>query len=285
MKRYGLLMVFMLLALDTVGNVLLAEPGLDALLIASVPPGVTLELEDTGSAPRLKITNDNTAPVSVTLKEVALDNVSDTRIVYRARMSSQDVESSAYLEMWVVIDGNAYFSRPLNDAFSGTQSERETSTPFFLQADESIESARLGVRFEGPGTVTLQKLVLLDDGESALAWRSRMVAGPRYGIIGSIVGIAMGLGSALWACIVALLAWKGVGRVAVLGGTLGLTAASVVALVAGLYLWSSGWEWAIWNPVILVGGIGLVNFSAAYFVLRWWYGKLEARRISAMDML
>ncbi len=275
MKPHGLFAILILFATNAVGAALLADLELSKLVNAPMPPGVTIVLEELEGSPVLRIENSNTAPTSVILKEAALGDMVDTsdmRIVYRARMASQEVDGFAYLEFWAVIGGNAYFSRALNDKFSGTQAERDTSTLFFFEAGESVESVRLGVRFEGPGTVTLR---------NPLLWMSR---GTNAGLLAGIAGSLFGVGSSLWACVAVLLALKGIGRGSVLGVTLGLCISSVAAVAAGLLLWSQGSAWSLWYPVVLLGGIGLVNFGIGYMVLRWWYGKTEARRITAMDM-
>jgi hypothetical protein len=276
MKRCILIAILSVFAASATADELLAKPELAELARASMPDGVTIVLEEVGGVPALRITNTNVEPMSVILGEVPLENVSDTRIEYEALMAASDTDGTAYLELWVVSGGKPYFSRALNDVFSGTQAERKTATPFFLKAGESMEAARLGVRFESPGTVTLRELALWDRDPMGFAMNSGMIAG----VAGSIFGV----GSALFFCVAVLLALKGIGRGGVLGVTLGLCVASVAAFATGLLLWSQGSAWSLWYPVVLLGGIGLVNFGVGYMVLRWWYGKTEARRMAAMDM-
>ena len=254
---------------------LLLQPDISTWVDATLPAGVTITASTNSEGTVLRVSNSNEDPVSVILAELPLQGLSDTRLSYEAQVSSEDLTAPTYLEMWGVLGDNAYFSRALDDRFTGTQSERFTSTPFFLKPENVLDVVRLGLRFEGTGTVTIRDVTLR---------KRNLVGGAGDETVAGIAGSLFGIGSGIWACVVGLLAWKGMGRNGVLGVTLGLMAASLIALAAGFALWTQGSAWAIWYPVVLLGLIGLINFGAAYFVLRWWYGKTEARRMAAMDM-
>lgn len=264
----------LLLCTPAFTEALLEEPDLKQWAAEATPPaGVTLRVVETAFGHRLEIENTRAEPTSVVLGEVETPGLSDTVLRYEAQMGSTGLSGTAYLEMWAVAGEKAWFSRALNDTFSGDSAERPTSTPFFLQAEDSIDSLRLGVRFEGPGRVTLGE-VSLTTGEGP------MLSHGMAGAIGSLFGI----GSALWATLACFFAWKGRARVPVLSITLGLVFASGAALIGALALWRQDMPWLVWYMFALLGGIGFVNFGAGYFALRWWYGKAEARRMAAMDM-
>ncbi len=253
---------------------LMQAPNLAQWVAEATPPeGVTLRVVDRASGPRLEIENTRTEPTSIVLRELETPGLSETVLRYEALMGSEGLSGTAYLEMWAVAGENAWFSRALNDTFSGDSAERLTSTPFFLQADDTIDHVRLGVRFEGPGRVTLGQLSLSTED-------SPMLSHAMAGVLGSLFG----LGSALWATLACFFAWKGHARVPVLSITLGLVFASGAALLSALVLWRQDMPWLVWYMFALLGGIGFINFGAGYMVLRWWYGKAEARRMAAMDM-
>lgn len=255
-------------------EILLKAPDLAQWVRESAPPeGVTLRLVEGASGSRLEVVCTRSNPTSVVLHEIETPGLSDTTLHYEAQMGCAELEGKAYLEMWAVAGERAWFSRALQDYFTGDMEERRTGTPFFLQGDDSIERVRLGLRFEGPGRVTLGE-VSLSAGESP------MLSHAMAGVIGSLFGI----GSALWATLACYLAWKGRARVAVLSITLGLVFASGAALLSALVLWRQDLPWLVWYLFALLGAIGFINFGVGYMLLRWWYGKTDARRMAAMEL-
>ncbi len=276
MKSRNLIaLLLLLLTTSALAEGLLEAPDLRQWVAEATPPdGVTLEMVETAHGTRLEIENTRAEPTSVVLAELETPGLSDTEVRYTARMGSTGLSGTAYLEMWAVAGENAWFSRALNDTFSGDSVERATSTPFFLQAEDTIESLRLGVRFEGPGRVTLGD-ISLSTGD-----HRPMLSHAMAGVIGSLFG----LGSALWATLACFFVWKGRARVPVLSITLGLVFASGAALLSALVLWRQDLPWLVWYLFALLGAIGFINFGLGYMVLHWWYSKAEARRMDAMDL-
>jgi hypothetical protein len=244
-------------------------------LAAFVPPdGITAEAVEVEGDPGLRLTNTRSEPVSVTVVELPVHDPAAKHFLYAAEMSSENLAGSAYLEMYAVVAGNAYFSRALNDRFSGTSAIRMTTTPFFLTGDQAMESARLGVRFEGPGTVTLSQLSLTGGPAPS--------GGPTHwpGIAGGIFGLCAGI----WGAIAGILGARGRARGPVLAITLLFAIAGAIALTFGLVLLSGRAERTLWFPLVNLGGVALPVFGAAYFVLRHRYREAEERRMMAMDL-
>ena len=57
-------------------------------------------------------------PTTVCIGEVSGLDIEEATLVYMARVKN-DLEGSAYLEMWAHVGGGQYFSRGMNDAVSG----------------------------------------------------------------------------------------------------------------------------------------------------------------------
>jgi hypothetical protein len=60
-------------------------------------------------------------PTVVRLYEVGDINIEGARLIYRARVRTEDVEGQVYLEMWCHFPGKGeFFSRGLKSPLSGT---------------------------------------------------------------------------------------------------------------------------------------------------------------------
>ncbi len=245
----------------------------EQLQTAVMPDGVQLEVTFVDGEPVATVSNTNPNAVSVQFAEITLGPMKGPRLSYDASISSENLARPAYLELWVVVQGEAYFSRALNDAFSGRQTRRRSTTPFFLQGEESPETARLGLRFEGPGTVTVSEIELWQRDTGALG-------GTWGGILGSIVGITAGI----WGSVASYYVSRGRARGAVLGTTAAFAIAGYVVLLIGGIAWLRGGEWDLWFTCVLLGLIVAIVESSAYCALRARYRQSEERRMMAMDM-
>lgn len=252
---------------------LLAKLTLEQLQAAAMPTGVQFEAKLVDGEPTATITNTNESAVSVQLAEISLDKFEVTRLSYEAQLSSENATKPAYLELWTVVKGQAYFSRALNDTFTGNQSPRRTSTPFFLTGGEPAEAARLGIRFEGPGSVTVSGIEL---------WEREKMMGP--GIWGGILGGIVGVSAGIWACVASYCVSRGRARGTVLGLTAGAALLGLVALLYGAFAWFRGAEWELWYTCAMLGGIVAIVEAGVYFSLRSRYQQSEERRMLAMDM-
>lgn len=107
----------------------------------------------------LKITAD--APASVRLFETGDLDVENARIIYSARLRTENVEGKVFLEMWCSFPGRGeFFSRALQ-ALSGTVDWTSQETPFFLKPGENPDNLKLNVMIDGKGTVWIDDIRLV----------------------------------------------------------------------------------------------------------------------------
>jgi hypothetical protein len=93
---------------------------------------------------------------------VADPDIEDARLVYRARVRTENVDGRVFLEMWCRFPGKGeFFSRGLTDPVSGTTGWVTQETPFFLKAGENPDLVKLNLVIEGKGTVWVDDLKLL----------------------------------------------------------------------------------------------------------------------------
>ena len=102
-----------------------------------------------------------TEPGSVWLFEKEID-VTDARLVYRAKIKTEDLKGKAYLEMWVRSPGiGEAFSKGLNQTVGGTTGWATYEVPMFVKKGERIDLAKLNLAIEGQGTVWIKDVQLL----------------------------------------------------------------------------------------------------------------------------
>jgi hypothetical protein len=87
-------------------------------------------------------------------------NVENARLVYQARVKSENLEGAAFLEMWCEVGGGRYFSRGMNSTVTGTMDWQILQTPFFLQAGQKANRVTLHIVINGRGTVWVDDVVL-----------------------------------------------------------------------------------------------------------------------------
>lgn len=99
---------------------------------------------------------------SVALFEVAGPGIERCLLTYGAELRTVDVEGGAYLEMWCRFPGRGeFFSKGLQQKAKGTTGWSSYEVPFYLKARERPDLIRLNVAFEGPGTLWLRNVELL----------------------------------------------------------------------------------------------------------------------------
>jgi hypothetical protein len=104
---------------------------------------------------------DASGPTVVRLYEVSGLSVEDARLIYRARVRTENLEGQAFLEMWCVFPGTGeYFSRSLQSPLSGTVEWSTQETPFFLQKGQRPDLVKLNVVVNGRGTIWIDDIVL-----------------------------------------------------------------------------------------------------------------------------
>ncbi|MCK4303347.1 MAG: hypothetical protein KAY24_03845 [Candidatus Eisenbacteria sp.] len=117
------------------------------------------EIASEGSA-SLRITA--TEPTTVRLFETGDIDIEDARLIYEAKLRTEDVEGKVYLEMWCHLPGKGEaFSRALHSPLSGNNEWTSQETPFFLKKGENPDNVRLNVVVEGKGTVWIDEIRLV----------------------------------------------------------------------------------------------------------------------------
>jgi hypothetical protein len=102
-------------------------------------------------------------PTTICLAEVQELNVENARLIYRAKVKSDKLEGTAFLEMWCNVGDGQYFSRGMNSVVTGTMDWRTLETPFFLQPGQSAKKGTLNIVINGKGTVWVDDVHLLKE--------------------------------------------------------------------------------------------------------------------------
>jgi len=108
----------------------------------------------------LKIVADK--PVVVRLFETGNLDLENARLIYRARLRTENLKGQAFLEMWCHFPGKGeFFSRGLQNPLTGTTGWATEETPFFLKKGEKPDNVKLNLVVNGTGTVWIQDVRLL----------------------------------------------------------------------------------------------------------------------------
>jgi hypothetical protein len=100
--------------------------------------------------------------VTVRLFEVSDVDAENARVIYQARLRTENVEGKVYLEMWCRFPGKGeFFSRGLQNPLSGTTGWVSAETPFFLKKGEKPDLIKLNIVIEGKGTVWIDDVRLM----------------------------------------------------------------------------------------------------------------------------
>lgn len=103
-------------------------------------------------------------PVTVPLHDASGLSLDNTKLVYQAKVRSKDLVGKAYLEMWVRVKGQAYFSRGTTSFIEGTNRKWQTIvTPFILQPGQVADQVMLNIIVNGKGTVWVDDITLEGD--------------------------------------------------------------------------------------------------------------------------
>jgi len=108
----------------------------------------------------LRITTEK--PVTVRLYETGDIDVEDARLIYQAKVRTQDLDGRAYVEMWCHFPGKGeFFSRALQTPLSGTNEWSSQETPFFLKKGENPDNVKINIVVDGKGIVWIDDIRLL----------------------------------------------------------------------------------------------------------------------------
>ena len=105
---------------------------------------------------------DATGPTTVRLFETGDIDIENARLIYQARLRTENVEGRAYLEMWCHFPGKGeFFSKGLMAPLTGTTAWTTVETPFFLKEGENPDNVRLNLVIDGKGTAWIDDVRLL----------------------------------------------------------------------------------------------------------------------------
>jgi hypothetical protein len=103
-----------------------------------------------------------TEPTVVRLFEVGDIDVENARLIYQAKVRTENVEGKVYLEMWCHFPGKGdFFSRGLQTPLTGTTGWTTEETLFFLQKGENPDNVKLNLVIDGKGTAWIDDIHLL----------------------------------------------------------------------------------------------------------------------------
>ena len=101
-------------------------------------------------------------PTTVRLFERSLSGLENTRLIYLARLRTEEMSGVVYLEMWLRFpEKGRFFSRGLNDALRGTNEWATVETPFFLQKGQRPDYLTLNLVVNGTGMVWIDEIQIL----------------------------------------------------------------------------------------------------------------------------
>lgn len=101
-------------------------------------------------------------PTTYRLYETGDVDIENSRLIYRAKIRTENVDGQVYLEMWCHFPGEgAYFSRALNAPLYGTVEWTYQETPFFLKKGENPDDIKLNLVIDGRGTAWIDDITLV----------------------------------------------------------------------------------------------------------------------------
>jgi len=103
-----------------------------------------------------------TKPTTVRLFETGDIDIENARLIYRARVRTENVEGQVYLEMWCHFAGlGDFFSKGLGTPVTGTTNWTTVETPFFLKKGENPDNVKLNLVIDGKGTAWIDDIRLM----------------------------------------------------------------------------------------------------------------------------
>ncbi|MHC4603519.1 MAG: DUF4190 domain-containing protein [Planctomycetota bacterium] len=103
-----------------------------------------------------------TESTTIRLFETGDIDIEDARLIYQARLRTEDVEGRVYLEMWCHFAGvGESYSRGLLTPLTGTTEWTTEEIPFFLKKGENPDNVKLNLGIKGKGTVWIDDIRLL----------------------------------------------------------------------------------------------------------------------------
>lgn len=100
-------------------------------------------------------------PTTICLGVIPALGVENSRLLYQAKVKSQDLQGTAFLEMWCQVAGTQYFSRGMDSVVTGDMDWKTLETPFLLQSGQKAETLTLNLVVNGKGTVWVDDVRVL----------------------------------------------------------------------------------------------------------------------------
>jgi len=105
-----------------------------------------------------------TAPESTTVRLYETDDIDieDARLIYRAKIKTENFEGKTYLEMWCGFSGQGeYFARDLMSPVTGSVDWTTEEIYFLFKKDQDPDFIKLNLVIAGTGTVWIDDIRLL----------------------------------------------------------------------------------------------------------------------------
>ncbi len=107
----------------------------------------------------LKIVADSTSTIH--LFETGDLDIENCFVRYRAKLRTENLDGVAFLQVLCTINGNDYFSKALDQKFSGTSDWKTTYVDFLLKIGENPTNIKFNIIAEGKGTILVESVELL----------------------------------------------------------------------------------------------------------------------------
>lgn len=122
---------------------------------------VTLDTEITSDG-NGSIRIDAGGSAMVRLVETGDIDVENAKLIYRARLRTENVEGKVYIEMYCRIPGmGEAFSRGVDSPLSGTNEWVTEEIPFYLKKGQNPDNLKLNLVIAGKGTVWIDDIHIL----------------------------------------------------------------------------------------------------------------------------
>ncbi len=103
-----------------------------------------------------------TKPTVLRLFETGNIDIENAQLIYRAKIKTENVDGSVYIEMWCSFPTKGeFFSRVLQSPLSGSMDWSTQETPFFLQKGQNPDNVKLNLVVNGTGSVWIDNIRLM----------------------------------------------------------------------------------------------------------------------------
>jgi hypothetical protein len=233
---------------------------------------------------------------------LTIDHPGITRPVYAltGELAYENVVGEGYVEMTSYFAGQrSYFSRTLAasgplSALKGSSGWRPFMLPFSTNAGDPASASQklhpekltLSVVLPQGGTVDLRalRLVQFESDEDPLAFLVNRSGHWWTNRTGALVGSACGAVIGCLGALIGLLAASGKAKTFVLGLMKFLAFLGATGLVLGIVALVRSQPYAVYYPLLLVGGLTMVIFGGLFRSVRKRYETLELRIMQAADL-